>query len=99
MLSSTFSKFGEVDLVASANDGSSPSALTPPIFIQRSDDEITINGASMNFEAALKHIRLLHEQGSERAILSIADNLTSQRLVETMIALKSTAPLQLTVVK
>ncbi len=98
MLSSTFSKFGEIDLTSSTRGQGSFSNQNPPVFVRRSLENLTINGTEMTLEEAEKHLASLHKKGTKALILSIDDNLSSQLLLETMVRFKKAAPLQVTLV-
>lgn len=98
MLSSTFSKFGKIDLVTSTS-GASTSPTTPPVFVQRSSETITVNGEHMALEQAMETIARLQQKGAETVLLSIKEDLSSQILIETMVSISKAAPVRLTLVR
>lgn len=93
MLSSTFSRFGTVDLMA-AEAGQGASGEARPLFLRLSPEGITLNGAPV----ALGDLKSrLGEQSEKQLLLSIAGAVTSQSLVDVLAALRGLPGVSLTV--
>ncbi|MEM8793939.1 MAG: biopolymer transporter ExbD [Pseudomonadota bacterium] len=99
MLSSTFSKFGEIDLVTASGSAGATRSQEPPIFIKRDAETLTVNGQIRTLEEAETEVAELHEKGADIVILSIGETLTSQVLIETMVSLTRAAPVRITLVQ
>ncbi|GGE27511.1 hypothetical protein GCM10011360_14730 [Primorskyibacter flagellatus] len=88
MLSSTFSRFSELDLMAA---GSSAGAASdrPPLFLRLSPGELSLNGQGL----ALTDLRgaLEPEADADRprpVIVALATDVTAQRLTDLLVALR-----------
>lgn len=99
MLSSTFSKFGEIDLVTSSGGGAKAANQKPPVFVKRDSDTLSVNGTIFSLEETILRIKELNEEGSSVVILSIGESVTSQLLLETMVSITKAAPVKLTLVQ
>jgi len=97
MLSSTFMRFGEIE-IAAAGGGITPDG-PPPVFMQLRQDGVTVNGQAMGIEPALAELRRLAEAGSTRVVLAVKDGPTSQQLVDTMVAIGGRTGLKLAVIR
>ena len=93
MLTSTFSKFSEVELAAAAGAGA-PAQATPPLFLQRAQDSIQLNGDVWEIDALNKGI-----ENAEEATLIVAlqDGVNAQRLTDLLVALRAFPKLTVTV--
>lgn len=84
MLTSTFSKFSEVELAAAAGAGA-PAQDTPPVFMQLAKDSISLNGDVV-------HIDALSEAFPDKEttlILAMKDDVDAQRLTDLLVALRA----------
>jgi len=87
MLTSTFSKYAEVELLSAGSGQVSASDLSP-VFMRLSQDHVSINGTSYvldNLTATLAQPD--GETGSQTVLVSVADTVTSQRLVDLLAVL------------
>ncbi len=86
MLTSTFSRFAEVELSAAAPAGAA--AETRPVFLRLSSDTVSVNGDAV--EMAGLRDALAHEGDAVRPVLvSLAGGVSSQRLADLLGALRS----------
>lgn len=93
MLSSTFSRFGTVDLMA-AEAGQGASGEARPLFLRLSPEGITLNGAPV----ALGDLKSrLDEQSEKQLLLSMSGPVTSQGLVDVLAVLRGVPGVSLTV--
>lgn len=88
MLSSTFSKFAEVEL-ASGRGGATAQPDSAPYFLSLESGALTLNGQPETFEslpAALAGDREADE--TPRVLISLRDGVTAQRLTDLLVALR-----------
>ena len=85
MLSSTFTKFAEVELTV-AGSGSAPSD-TPPLFLQLGPDSLALNGQSLSLET-LGTSPLAEAQDGTTLLVSLRGEVTAQRLTDLLVALR-----------
>jgi biopolymer transport protein ExbD len=86
MLTSTFSRFSEVELSAAAG-AAGASAKSPPIFLRISPESVSLNGREMSFEGL--EAALSHDDAAPRVVLvSLAEGVTAQRLTDLLGALR-----------
>ncbi len=93
MLSSTFSKHGEIELRQAAAGGA-PSE--PPLelsFVQLGADRLTLNGAPVSLE----DLRTRPEKG--QVLVSLDKDVSSQRLVDVLVQLRGRDGLDVTVLE
>ena len=84
MLTSTFTRFSEVELAAAAAGTGAPSDQ-PPLFLRLAEEEVTVNGDSLALDALPE--ALAQEDDSEAArtlLVSLADGVTAQRLTDLL---------------
>ncbi|MFS4437976.1 biopolymer transporter ExbD [Paracoccaceae bacterium GXU_MW_L88] len=87
MLSSTFTKFAEVELVSAAQGSGTTQRAAPPLFI-RLDGETARIGAN---EVALEDVAneaAARRGESETALISLTETVNSQSLVTVLTALR-----------
>ena len=96
MLSSTFSRFGTVDLMAAeAGQGE-----TRPLFLKLSPGQISLNGEVVALDRlaqSLGQLRAQQENSSQQVLLSLSGEVTSQRLVDVLAVLRNQPDLAVTV--
>lgn len=86
MLTSTFSKFSEVELSAASGGA----ALTPdvkPLFVQLGADDLTLNGEALDLAAL---VPALPSAGAAPVplLISLRGDVTAQRLTDLLVALR-----------
>ena len=97
MLSSTFSKFAEVELSAAVSVAAAPSE-TPPIFLELASDILRVNGTE--HDIAMRETAL-SEQADPQApvalLISLKDGVSAQRLTDLLVVLRDIQGLNATV--
>lgn len=96
MLSSTFSKFSEVE-ISTGNTGTGGASETAPLFLELGEDALRLNGQSLTL-ATLSQAIEGRRQGPEQPVLvSLKAGATAQRLTDLFVALRPIKGLSLTV--
>lgn len=90
MLSSTFSKYAEVELTAAPS--TTGVAETSPIFVQLFPDRVTFNGR----DSTLEDLPITSEDG-QRMLVALQAGVTAQRLTDLLVALRTYPGLSVTV--
>ncbi len=80
MLTSTFSRFSEVELSAAAGGGNATGA---PIFLQLFPDHITVNGEARPLEALA-----LTPREDQALLVALKEGVDAQRLTDLLVALR-----------
>lgn len=89
MLTSTFTKFGEVPLSTGGASASAPTDDAAPLFLRLSEDEVTLNGETLAFDALPERLAELAGEDEDTLVLvSPAEETTSQRLVDLLVVLR-----------
>ena len=97
MLTSTFSRFSEVELSAAGAGGPSE-ATTPPLFVQLADQSMTLNGEALSLAALPAAIAVtVGEETPQPVIVSLRPDVTSQRLTDLLVVLRDLPDLTVTV--
>lgn len=98
MLSSTFSKFAEVDLAA-AGSGATPTTDTRPMFLSLAPDSLRLNGTDHPLETLAAV--LAAEKGETDTplpvIVALGEGVTAQRLTDVLAILRGQPGLAVTV--
>lgn len=93
MLTSTFSKFGEVELMA-AGQGTRMQERQK-LFVSLGADRVMLNGQEADLHRIADLVRLQPQDGSGHLVLiSPDDSATAQRLVDLLTALRQVEGLQ-----
>lgn len=95
MLSSTFSRFAEVELAAARGGGAAPSE-TAPLFVQLADDTLTLNGEVQTLEALPAALGGLE---APRVLINLKGGVTAQRLTDLLVALRGIDGVSVTVLE
>lgn len=99
MLTSTFSKFSEVELTAAQGGGAGTPDL-PPLFLQLGVDIMTLNGAELRVETlddVLNEASLGSAERPQTLLVSLGPDVTAQRLTDLLVALRNRRDLGITV--
>jgi len=98
MLSSTFTRFAEVDIVTGRAGEAGSVAALPDVFIRLDGtDGWKVNGAQLPVEQALDELARLEQRGARTALIVIRDNVTSQALVDALERIGDRVALQVSV--
>lgn len=95
MLTSTFSKFAEVEL-ASAGAGGVTAPDKPPLFLQLASDSIRVNGDLVTLED-ISGSALAQAEAGTSVLVSLRDGVDAQRLTDLLVALRALPDLTVTV--
>ncbi len=98
MLTSTFSRFSEVDLVAAGAGQGSRQNETAPLFLQLAPDGLSVNGDTVRLDqlgGALP--RYLPHTGPQPVLVSLRGEVTAQRLTDLLVVLRAEPELRVTV--
>lgn len=100
ILSSTFSRFGELELLSgTAGAGAAAPAERQVLFVQIAPDALTLNGAPTTTEGLRAAIAaLLPEGGGAQAILSLRDGVDAQAMTDVLVALRRVPGVTVTVI-
>lgn len=96
MLSSTFSRFAEVELQA-AGGGDGVSWDTAMAFLRSAGDDMTLNGTPVEISDLERRMRDLQEQGPTVLLVSVTDDTSAQRLTDILVAVRGIADLPVSV--
>jgi biopolymer transport protein ExbD len=87
MLSSTFSKFGQIELNVSGASAA-PFADSPIVFARLDGKGLRINGRAVNDETVVSSVEPLRRGGTVRLLLSVAPEANAQGLANALNLLK-----------
>lgn len=98
MLTSTFTKYSEVELAGAPGSSAGAEPQAPPLFMQLGPDTLRLNGAVVSLDTVADAIEARPATGSEATVLiSLRDAVTSQRLADLLVALRAVPGLRVTV--
>lgn len=98
MLSSTFTRFAEVEL--SGGRASAGTSGVPDILIRLDGGGWQVNGMALDgADAVANEISRLQDSGAESAVLLVRDGATSQELVTTVEAVRRESDIPLSVAR
>lgn len=99
MLSSTFSRFADVELGASGR-GDPARQASVPAFLKLTADRLLLNGTELTSQTLPGAVeRLKSESGVNAIILSVDETANSQQLVDTLLVLRRSAGISLQIVR
>ena len=89
MLTTTFSRLGELELLPAAGGGMADAA--PPAFVQLAPDTLRVNAVETSLDAVLARLdSLADDAGAAFTVLvSLSDGPTAQRLVDLLALLRA----------
>ncbi|MEM9107278.1 MAG: biopolymer transporter ExbD [Pseudomonadota bacterium] len=98
MLSSTFTRFAEIDITAGRAGSNVQASEAPGVFIRLDQGgSWKVNGAEMVDADALAELVRLEEMGATSAILVVRDDVTSQELVDALEKIRASVSLKISV--
>tara|TARA_R110002074_G_scaffold145388_1_gene294182 strand:+ start:1303 stop:1686 length:384 start_codon:yes stop_codon:yes gene_type:complete len=95
MLSSTFSKFTEVELASVSAQGTGTANRT--LFLQVTPDTLRLNTAELRIEGLSARLNDTLASGEAKLILSLSGDVTSQRLTDVLVILRKHSMLTLSI--
>jgi len=93
MLSSTFSRFGEIEISSAATGGATSSPEAERVFLQLGQERLVLNGAAITLADLTAQI----ETG--QVLVSLDNDVTAQRLVDLLAQLRGREGLTVTVLE
>jgi len=85
MLSSTFTRFSEVDIVAGRAGQQVSASKMPDVFIRLGKgNSWKVNGAELPQEVAVTELQRLEQAGAKTAVIVVREDVTSQELVDAL---------------
>jgi biopolymer transport protein ExbD len=90
MLTSTFSKFSEVELTAAAQAADAPSD-SPPLFLQLGAEDIRLNGEVLALQTLSDALTAETEETARVLLVALRDDVTAQRLTDLLVAIRGVA--------
>ena len=93
MLSSTFVRFGEIELSSATAGSGQPGDVVERSFVQLGAERLTVNGRPVALDAIADTL----EPG--QVLISLDDDATAQRLVDLLAALRGRDGLNVTVLE
>lgn len=94
MLTSTFTRFSEVELAAGGAAGADPEAQ--PHFLQLGPDRLTLDGAPVALDA-LAAVLSREGEGPSPVLVALRDEVTAQRLTDLLVVLRGIPDVRATV--
>ncbi|EAQ04700.1 hypothetical protein OB2597_05440 [Pseudooceanicola batsensis HTCC2597] len=96
MLSSTFTRFAEVELAAAGAGAGLSDAR--PVFLRLTPGTLTVNGTENTLADLPATLDTQRQEGADLPVLvSLGGEVTSQRLTDLLVALRAVPGLQVTV--
>lgn len=89
MLSSTFTKFSEVEITGGSS-GFNISSQRPDVMINLNEDGWRINGTQISNEHSEAELMRLLASGAKSAVILVRDNVSSQMLVSAVETVRKT---------
>lgn len=98
MLSSTFTRFAEVEFAASGPGRATGDA--PPVFVTLAETTLRLNGREADMEK-LQQALVQYRQGSAplNVLVAARQDVTAQRLTDLLVALRALPALRITVME
>jgi biopolymer transport protein ExbD len=99
MLSSTFSRFAEVEIAATTSGQSAASTDTRPTFLRLEQDRLTLNGQEYQLDGLGEAFDTLRSDADDAlpVLVSLQDEVTAQRLTDLLVALRGVQGVTVTV--
>ncbi|QXT38950.1 biopolymer transporter ExbD [Gymnodinialimonas ceratoperidinii] len=98
MLTSTFTRFSEIRLSAAGAGASAPTDDARPLFLRLGAERLTLNASETTLDALEGEIAGLMD-GTTTLLVSAAAEVTSQRLVDLLVALDGIPDLSVVVLE
>ncbi len=93
MLSSTFSRFGEIELNQAATGPATPGIVTERAFVQLGATRLVLNGTPVTLDDLADRV------DAGQVLVSLDDDTTAQRLVDLLVLLRGRDGLTVTVLE
>ncbi|TCM84528.1 biopolymer transporter ExbD [Rhodovulum steppense] len=96
MLSSTFTRFAEVDLAAAGTARPAPPE-TRPVFLQLEPEAVRLNGRDLALEALPGAIEPGSAEAAQPVLVALRGAVTAQRLTDLLVVLRGVTGIEVTV--
>lgn len=96
MLSSTFTRFSEVELAAGGAAAAATASDTRPFFLRLGTDSLDLNGRDIAFDGLAEGFG---EDAAPVVLVSMVASVTAQRLTDLLVALRDVPGAQVTVLE
>lgn len=99
MLTSTFSKYSEVELTAAAS-GTMQASAPPPLFLQLGEAEVSLNAQALSLATLPAAIRARSRgtaEAGQTLLVSMAPEVSAQRLTDLLVTLRGVTNLSIAV--
>lgn len=96
MLTSTFTRFGEIDLATGGAGGAVQASATPPVFLNLGLTDLRLNGRAQDLDTLEAAIAALE---TDMLLVSLDAEVTAQRLVDLLSVLRGMPDVQVTVLE
>lgn len=98
MLSSTFTRFAEIEL--SSGGAGAPAAKAAPVFAQLAPESFRVDGVAADLETVADVLaRRGIDPGATPLLLALSEGVTAQRLTDALGALRAVPGLRVTVLE
>ena len=101
MLSSTFSRFSEVEISAASGGASAAPSDSRPTFLRLGEESLSLNGQDVSLDGlatAFDQYRPEDDTEAQTTVLvSLQDEVTSQRLTDLLVTLRTIERLRVSV--
>jgi biopolymer transport protein ExbD len=98
MLSSTFTRFAEVEITA-GRAGAASAAERPDVLLRLDGENWRVNGLDFGPDEAIGELARLHDAGARSAVLLVRGEATSQQLVAAVERIRRDTGLTLSVAR
>ena len=96
MLSSTFTRFGEIELTSGGGMAGGP---VMPVYLRLQGDRIVLNGEELTFAGLPAALDRQKQTGADTILVSLDDRTVSQRFVDVYSALRAMPGIAVTVIR
>ena len=93
MLTSTFSRFGEIELSQATGGPATEVQPTERVFVQLGETRLVLNGTEVELDALAEQVQ------TGQILVSLDDDATAQRLVDLLVGLRGREGLSVTVLE
>jgi biopolymer transport protein ExbD len=98
MLTSTFTRYSEIQLSAAGAGATAPASDAPPLFLRLRAERLTLNGSQVPLDA-LEDAIAARMEGPTTLLVSAGAEVSAQRLVDLLVALGQAPDLSVVVLE
>lgn len=98
MLTSSFSRFADVELSAGGAGQGADETTLPPLFLQVQEEALALNGEALVLERLDATLRMqVDPEAPQPVLVTLSETVTSQRLTDLLVVLNGVPGLRLTI--